>query len=456
MLFALSVNLLIAQNWKEIKAGSEFSMGIKEDGTLWSWGFNGNGQLGRYTDGPYEVFPIQVGSDTDWKTVSAGGFHTLAIKTDGTLWGWGYNEFGQVIDSADLSIISPVQIGSDTDWVFVEACYASSFAIKRDGTLWAWGFNGNGQLGLNDLDLRSQPAQVGTSAWKTVSAGGVTTMGIQENNTLWRWGLNITHSDTAGYDWENDMLPVQVGIDNDWSAVSLGMEFAIALKENGSLWAYGDNSNKQLGYDTVYLNDFFQIAAEHTWKHIGAGSTFSFAITENEKLYAWGNNLYGQLGLNTGMLILIPTLVPDMESEVKQISASKGMMYNNSVFGLHTLILKKDNTFCVAGANYVGQLGIGNTSTNPTTEFICNNPVGIAETHCNASLQLRVYPNPTTGQLKITNYELRENTEYVIYSIVGQVVLEGVLQNNTINVESLASGMYFLKVDGKTVRFVKE
>ena len=437
----------IAQNWKEIKTGSEFSIGIKEDGTLWSWGFNGNGQLGNPTAKNNETSPIQIGNDTNWKTIAAGGFHALAIKNDGTLWGWGLNNNKQVIDDELVSLNSPEQIGSDTDWEFVEACYVSSFAIKNDGTLWAWGYNGNGELGVNDCVEHSQPTQVGTAKWKAVSAGGLITMGIQENNTLWRWGTNYTYSDTSGYSSTIDSFPVQVGTDVDWNAVSVGFEFALALKEDGTLWACGDNTNKQLGYDTLFANDFFQTATEHNWKKIEVGSCFSYAINDNDNLYAWGNNLYGQLGLNLGNNVSVPTLVPDMGTNIKQIAAAKGMMVSggSGLYGLSAFVLKEDNSFCCAGANYIGQLGIGMISTNKTTKFICNYPLAITD-YTISSDEITIFPNPATSYFTVTN---AQDAQIILYNVLGQIICKQYSPEEQIVIptENIPQGVYFLRIE---------
>jgi len=128
-------------------------LAIKTDGTLWSWGNNWFGRLGIGTDGFYEsgpgtrFVPVQVGNDSNWAMVSAGGMHSMAIRTDGTLWGWGSGDRGQVGDGTADSILSPVQIGTDTDWVSVSAGDGHSVGIRADGTLWAWGSNTYGQLG---------------------------------------------------------------------------------------------------------------------------------------------------------------------------------------------------------------------------------------------------------------------------------------------------------------------
>ena len=147
------------------------SIAVTTDGKLYAWGRNADGQLGDGTITDKST-PVQIGSLTNWKQVSTGGRHCAGIKTDGTLWTWGYNSFyGQLGDGTTVTKSSPVQIGSLTDWKQVVCGYNSTLCIKTDGTLWAWGANWSGHLGLSGN--RSSPVQVGSlTNWKQISIRG--------------------------------------------------------------------------------------------------------------------------------------------------------------------------------------------------------------------------------------------------------------------------------------------
>jgi hypothetical protein len=130
----------------KVAAGDSHTVAILEDGTLWAWGYNGDGQLGDGTTNN-GISPVQVGVATNWNSVVAGYTHTVALKSDGTLWAWGWNNSGQLGDGTTTDSLSPIQIGVATNWSSVAAGYLHTVALKSDGTLWAWGENGSNQLG---------------------------------------------------------------------------------------------------------------------------------------------------------------------------------------------------------------------------------------------------------------------------------------------------------------------
>ncbi len=160
-------------DWASASAGESHSISIKTDGTLWAWGDAANGRLGDGTT-TAKSSPVQIGSLTDWASVSAGFFHSLAIKTDGTLWAWGSASNGKLGNGTTTpNLSSPVQIGTLTDWASVSAGSSHSHAVKTDGTLWAWGDAANGRLGDGTTTAKSSPVQIGAlTNWSGISVGG--------------------------------------------------------------------------------------------------------------------------------------------------------------------------------------------------------------------------------------------------------------------------------------------
>lgn len=285
LLSVLSYSLR-AQCWETVSAGMEHTIAIRSDGTLWAWGFNGSGQLG---DGTLidKKSPVQIGTAADWKSVSAGGNHSLAIKADGTLWAWGHNFNGQVGDGTfGAGRKSPVKIGTATDWKFVAGGRSFSLAIKTDGTLWAWGDNFFGQLGHGAVAFA--PKQVGTATnWTYVSAGGNHTVALKADNTLWAWGLN-TNGQLGDGTTTSKSSPTQIGAATDWLRVATGVDHTLAIKSNGSLWAWGTNDSGQSGNGTIIESHTPLQIGTSGWKAVAAGDRSSLAINANGTLWAWG------------------------------------------------------------------------------------------------------------------------------------------------------------------------
>ena len=203
--------------WTKVSAGNQFSVAIKNDGTMWSWGYNGQGQLG-LGDTTERSSPVQIGALTTWASVSVGGNFALAIKTDGTLWSWGSNTtYGQLGLGDTTNRSSPVQVGALTTWAKVSMGFGNySIAVKTDGTLWGWGKNNFAQLGLNNTTDYSSPVQVGAlTNWSKIAAGNENVLAIKTDGTLWTWGYNNKGQLGLG-DTTDRSSPVQVGALTTW------------------------------------------------------------------------------------------------------------------------------------------------------------------------------------------------------------------------------------------------
>jgi alpha-tubulin suppressor-like RCC1 family protein len=150
-----------SSGWLMVDNGGAHALGIKNDNSLRAWGGNGQGQLGLGFGASDEMSPTLVPGGSDWSTVSAGGLHSLGIRSDGSLWSWGYNYYGQLGIGEDLvNKWVPTRVGNWLDWVAVYAGANYSLGIRGDGSLWAWGLNSNGQLGLGDTQERHVPTRV--------------------------------------------------------------------------------------------------------------------------------------------------------------------------------------------------------------------------------------------------------------------------------------------------------
>ena len=344
----------VLTSWLEISSGLYNSLALKADHTMWSWGYNWYGQLG-LGDIVYRSSPIQVGADSTWLKLSAGAYSSMVKKTDHSLWTWGsnfYGELGQGTGFTTNSSSIPGQVGSGTNWSSGSKSAMFTLAIKTDGTLWSWGWNQYGNLALNDAGgtHRSSPVQVGADiTWKSVHTGEYHALAIKTDNTLWAWGSNFYGElgiNEAVYSAHRSS-PVQVGADTTWFSASCGSFTSMAIKTNGTLWSWGDNSFGQLGTPYSNLSSPVQVGSDTTWSSVSCGDYTVMAIKVNGTLWAWGRNEWGQLGINDTLFRASPVQV-GFDTSWSSVSC-----------GYISLAIKVDGTLWAWGWNNYGQLGLG-------------------------------------------------------------------------------------------------
>ena len=295
-----------SSNWKTVSSGRDHKAAIKTDGRLWLWGLGTSGQLGTNVAQTSLNSPVQtISATTNWKQVACGEAHTGAIKTDGTLWMWGTGGQGQMGNNAATNRSSPVQtISVGTNWKQVSCGYFSVMAIKTDGTLWGWGGATSGELGNNVATInRSSPVQTiaqGTN-WKQVSCGKNYAAAVKTDGTLWLWGTN-----NAGHLGDNTTTnrssPVQtIAQGTNWKQVSCGYKLTTAIKTDGTLWTWGDNGVGQLGINatTSRSSPVQTVAGGTNWEIVSAGLLNIAAIKTDGTLWVWGRNNTGEVGDNT-------------------------------------------------------------------------------------------------------------------------------------------------------------
>ena len=266
-------------NWSKISVGGgRTTAGLKTDGTLWTWGYNSFGSMGDGTR-VAKSSPVQVGSG--YATISSGDNFFMAIKTNGTLWTTGANSVGQLGLSVTTNRSNPTQVGSLTNWAIVSCYSASTQAIKTDGTMWSWGDAAYGQLGLNlspTTYYRNSPTQIGAlTTWVKTSHGGRFGYAIKNDGTLWSWGYN-SNGELGQNDRTSRSSPVQVGTQNNWANVFCGMEFMLAIKTDGTLWGCGNGYWGNLTGFNVIRSSPVQIGALTNWSMAACGTDDSLAV----------------------------------------------------------------------------------------------------------------------------------------------------------------------------------
>jgi alpha-tubulin suppressor-like RCC1 family protein len=432
---------------------------LKPDGTVWSWGRNIHGQLGLgAASGPYQWTPTQVpgvsgvvaiaawsqsslvlksdGTALSWGTnglilpgdpdplttrkspmhvpgldkvvaVSAGLVHWVALRSDGSVWSWGGNDRGQLGTGATYHRPSPVQASSlgEVETLLAGAQY--SVALKRDGTVWTWGSNGSGALGDGTRISRALPVQVpGLSGVVAVAAGYGQTLAVKADGTVWAWGDDRYHSRAGDVPTLPVLDPVRVAGLDGVVAVSSDVSHSLALKADGTVWAWGHNEFGQLGDGTTTdratpvavsgLGGVVAVSAGYdyslalksdgtvwrwgstqgqaclpdprdtsTWKKtperlagltgvvaISAAWHYSLALKADGTLWGWGDNALGQLGDRSTTERKTPVQVHRLDNVVSMSASSH-----------HAAAVKADGTLWVWGGNDVGQLGVAVSTT---------------------------------------------------------------------------------------------
>lgn len=317
-----------------------------------TWGYNGLGQLGDGTT-TSRFTPGQIGLGAEWTAISGGYYHTVALKSDGSLWSWGQNNYGQLGDGTTIERHEPVRIGTGENWTAVSAGDNYTIAIQNDGTIWGWGYNVDGSLGDGTTMDWHAPVQIGagTANWADVSAGGCT-LALKTDGSLWAWGSN-TYGCLGDGTTSRRLLPVPIGSDTDWAAVSTKRGHTVAVKTDGSLWAWGYNETGCLGDGTtINRNAPVPIGSDTDWVAVSSGRFHTVALKRDGSLWTWGSNLYGELGDGTTTEHHVPFKVGS-DTDWAAVSG-----------GTHcTLALKSNCTLYAWGANLAGQLGDGTTTT---------------------------------------------------------------------------------------------
>jgi alpha-tubulin suppressor-like RCC1 family protein len=337
---------------KAIEAGGNHTLLLKNDGTVSSFGENFAGQLGDGTNTNRST-PINIKELSNIKSLSAGHGHSLAVEEGGKLWVWGLNIQGQLGDGTNNTPYVPVQNKLLTNVEAVSAGLVHSVALKEDGTVWAWGKNSNGQLGDGTTNDSNIPVQVITLTdalvdLKAVGAGEYHTVALKNDGTVWAWGKNSNGQ--LGDGTINDSnIPVQVSNLTEVKAIGVGQNHTVALKNDGTVWTWGKNEEGVLGNNTEVDSKVpVQAIGLDGIVAIGVGDLCSFAIKNDDSVWVWGSNERGQLGagINYFDYRKLPVKAPNLQGIVA-ISGGK----------VHSAFLKNDGTVWTCGRNRYGQLG---------------------------------------------------------------------------------------------------
>jgi RHS repeat-associated protein len=284
-------------------AASYTTYSLDSNGSLWGWGNNYFGEIGNGSTANVSV-PLNASGFNSLQAVSAGSTHVLALRQDGTVWAWGRDNYGQLGDGLtgfDNIQTTPEPVQGLTNVVAVDAGAGdSSFAIKSDGTVWAWGRNDHGQLGDGTTTTRAVPTQItALNGFTAVSASYTFTLGLKNGN-VYAWGHQDSYGELgSGVPLYTDQLtPALVPNISGATAVSASVGYhSVALKSDGSVWSWGYNAFGQLGNGSSNDSSTPVMASGLTGvAQISAGGYFTLALTSGGAVYGWGENLDGELG----------------------------------------------------------------------------------------------------------------------------------------------------------------
>lgn len=428
-----------AQCYTAVKTYGTSQIALQTDGTLWAWGSNSFGLLGLGSNGG--TFPLtQIGSSNDWSENYSVSGHAVAVKTDGTLWTWGRNIYGQCgngVSGQQAMVTAPQQIGSET-WLAVATGNSHSLAVKSDGTLWAWGNNIHNELGTVGTTMETIPVQVGSDQnWAKVYAALDYSFAIKTDGSLWSWGSGSYHrlGQTSGAE-----TPHRVGTANDWAYVSPSAFNVFALKTDGTLWAWGGNyvqdifeafygnGNPETDSNN-YENGPIQIGTDSDWSVVCATQNNNFALKTDGTLWAWGKNQNGQLGDGTLVTKFSPVQL-GTESDWGNLSSLVSLVFY-ALKENHSLYRWGSGTSVIVPTPY-------GSGCNLTVGDFKNFDIGT------------IAPNPVNQTLVISLNQPSKKTEVSIYTTVGQFVSNQIYpavdSKISINFDGIAKGFYLIRI----------
>jgi len=329
----------------QIAAGEDHTIALKSDGSVWAWGDNSNGQLGDGTKAN-SMEPVMLGTISDVTAISANDDISMALKKDGTVWAWGYNEYGRLGNGTEIDSLKPTQVSGLTNVTAISAGGTHCLALKQDGTVWAWGRNFYGQLGNSSNKNSSVPVKAaGLSKITAISAGEKHSMALASDGTIWVWGDN-DYGELGLGSTDGKSIPTQLTNLDNVIFISAGNIFSAAVKKDGTLWTWGYNGYGQLGNGTekdslrpVRVSSVSNVVKAAT------GKNHMLAMTSDGTIWACGYNNYGQLGNGTKDKSAVPV----------QSSGITGAEFITTTFS-HNFAMCSDGSVWAWGRNYNYQI----------------------------------------------------------------------------------------------------
>ena len=447
--FLISFCVTTLVSAQEISAGANHSLSICIDSIVNAWGFNLGGQLGDGTTAD-KYLPVKVNFLSNVTAIEGGEFFSLALNKNDSVLSWGANSTGELGDGTTIGKTYPVHVSGLSNVVAIATKYDHSLALKNDSTVWAWGWNNYGQIGdgtvsLTGCQCKSSPVHVsGLTGVIAIACGRSHSLALKSDGTVWAWGYNNAGQLGVGSLF-NKSIPTKVIGVSGIIAIAAGGYHSLALKSDGTLMVWGDGSWGEMGdglttdYSTpISLTGLAGITA------IAAGELHSVALKNDSTLLAWGENYEGEVGIGT-----VDTAAGcNCQSIPVQVLGLTGIT-EIAANGHHTLAKKGDNTLWAWGLNSGGQLGDGTNidKYSPVqVSGLCIIPAGINESETDN--KINIYPNPFTSQTTIDlNTDYKKATLKVV-DVLGKELNSINFSGRQVVIEreELKAGMYFIQI----------
>ena len=361
-------------------SGTDFTLALKADGTVWTWGYNGYGQLG-LGDNSNRYRPTQINIE-NVVDIAAGNNHALLVTADGKVYSFGSNSYGQLGRTGNT--YTPQEIPNLENIEKVSAGNYHSMAIDKEGNVYTWGYNQNGQLGDGTRISNSIPTKIKLTNITKIATKNNTSAAIDGDGNLYTWGYNSYGQ--QGISIDNIYTPRKVPTLEQIIDIAVENNTIIVLDKKGEVLSSGYNTYGNLGnnatqtrksfdkviekYETITTGEGEETQTTTTpiylsgVKSIQAGNEFAVAIKEDGTAISWGYNGYSQSSNGTTTSNLLPVDLKygkDKEKidKIINVSAGEGTI----------VVTREDGKVWTIGKNYSGQLG--NSSAVNSNEFVC-------------------------------------------------------------------------------------
>ena len=450
LIFIFTTNIINAQCWKDIKCGHSHVIAIKSDSSLWSWGYNYFGQLGNSDILKLDVkYPTQLNNQENWINIDCGDFYSAGIKSDHTFWTWGSNNHSALGNATFGDANIPTKINSDTNWIDLSAGANHCIAKKDDNTIWGWGHNAYSQLGNGGTLNSNIPIKIGISNnWTKISAGCNHSNTQDNNQQYFGFGGNSTYQLLKNINCISCDTPTSMPLDSTWEELFPSAYFTIGLKVNGTLFGWGFNLYGQLGNGSNINSPLpTQIGTNSLWESVSVGTNHCVAIQKDGTLWAWGQNNKGQLGNGSFVNSTVPIQIGIDTNWKKSISGAS-----------FSMAFKSDGSLWSWGDNSHGQLGDGsNINKNFPIEVSCFGLTTTIKEESKMLSEIKIFPNPTNSEIEIQS--LINIKSIKLFDIKGNIILKS--NSTKINIEYLKTGEYILEIilingEHKTFKILKE